>query len=312
MKGVMFTAKGVTRIIAEPMPVCGPDQMLLETLYSGISNGTERSFLVGGPYGGNKWPNRIGYLNVSRVVEKGSNVHSYDVGAILYSGTFPGHVQYHLAKEHDLIAELPPGLDSKAATMLGIAGVSYFNAKRVEVKSGDRVLITGGGAIGLMAVQAVKSMGAWATVISATPRRRERAAAMGADAVCDSPKNSDGLTAGGPYSVLLECAGMPLDSFMEPGKSLLDRFARVALVAGRLRVDYPFLWASMLRLSFHQSTHFDQATLDTVTTLAAKGALDLGTLVNDVVPIDDAVRVYDALRDDPMSAGGTVFDWTGL
>jgi len=46
-----------------------------------------------------------------------------------------------------------------------------------------------------------------------------------------------------------------------------------------------------------------------VTALAADGALDLTGLVRDIVPIDDAVRVYDTLRDDPMSLGGTVFDW---
>ncbi|MDA0334682.1 MAG: hypothetical protein O2782_05925 [bacterium] len=26
--------------------------------------------------------------------------------------------------------------------------------------------------------------------------------------------------------------------------------------------------------------------------------------------IDAAVRIYDCLRDDPMSLGGTVFDWS--
>ena len=90
---------------------------------------------------------------------------------------------------------------------------------------------------------------------------------------------------------------------------LLARFARVALVAGRIRVGYPFLRASILRLSFLQSTHFDQAALEAVTDLAADGTLDLDTLVDDVVSIDEAVRVYDTLRDDPMSLGGTVFDW---
>ena len=58
MKGVMFTAQGVTEIIDEPEPECGEDEVLLQTLYSGVSNGTERSFLTGGAYGGQKWPKR--------------------------------------------------------------------------------------------------------------------------------------------------------------------------------------------------------------------------------------------------------------
>ena len=74
MKGIMFTAKGRTEIIDEEMPVCADNTVLLRTLYSGLSNGTERSFLVGGSYGSGKWPQRIGYQHVAEVVECGSNV----------------------------------------------------------------------------------------------------------------------------------------------------------------------------------------------------------------------------------------------
>ncbi|MBT4501447.1 MAG: zinc-binding dehydrogenase [Gemmatimonadetes bacterium] len=310
MKGVMFTAKGITELIDEPKPECGEDEVLLKTLFSGLSNGTERSFLTGGAYGGQKWPNRIGYLNVSEVVEKGDGVTVFDLGDVVYTGTSPGHVEYHAAKESDLIVRVPPELDLPAATMLGIAGVSHFNAARVGVEEGDEVLVTGSGGIGLMAMQAAGNMGARVTLAARTEHRRELGVEMGADAVFDPEGEADALRENGPYSVLLECAGIPLDSVMEPENRLLDRFARVALVAGRFRVDYHFLWASVLRLSFFQSTHFDQPTLEQVTVWAAKGKLDLPVLIKDVVPIEDAVEVYDRLRDDPMLLGGTVFDWS--
>lgn len=310
MKGVMFTAKGVTEIIDEPEPVCGDDEILLKMLYSGISNGTERSFLMGGPYGGQKWPNRIAYLNVSEVVEKGRDVTQYALGDVVYTGTNPGHVSYYTAKEDDLVIKVPSNLNRQAATMLGIAGVSYFNTKRVETCEGDHVLVTGSGGIGLMALQSAKSLGARVTLASRTAHRRELGVKMGADAVFDPKKEMDALRENGPYSVLLECAGVALDTLMEPRKALLVRFARAALLAGRVRVDYTFLWASMLRVTFYQSTHFDQDTLNIVASLAADGTVDLGALIKDVVPIDDAVKIYDTLRDDPMSLGGTVFDWT--
>lgn len=310
MKGVMFTAKGVAEIIDEPEPTCGEDEVLLKTLYSGLSNGTERSLLVGGPYGGQKWPNRIGYLNVSEVVEKGDNVTAYGPGDVVYTGTFPGHVAYHKARESDLIIKVPQGLDPKAATMLGIAGVAHFNAARVGVGTDDHVLVTGSGGIGLMAIQVAKVLGARVTLASRTAERRELGIRMGADTAFEPDEEADALRENGPYSVLLECAGVPLDPLLEPPKPLLARFARAALVAGRFRVDYDFLRASMLRVTFYQSTHFDQPTLQKVTELAEKGTLTPGALVRDVVPIDDAVRIYDTLRDDPMSLGGTVFEWS--
>jgi len=311
MKGVMFTAKGVTELIDEPKPGGGGDEILLKTLFSGLSNGTERSFLTGGAYGGQKWPNRIGYLNVSEVVGKGDEIAAYDLGDVVYTGTAPGHVEYHTAKESDLIVKVPSGLYFTAATMLGIAGVSHFNAARVGIGKGDEVLVTGSGGIGLMAVQAAKSMGARVTLVSRTAHRRELGIEMGADAAFDPDHEADGLRENGPYSVLLECAGAPLDPLMEPGKGLLAPFARVALIAGRFRVDYHFLWASLLRISFCQSTHFDQSTLEQVTRLVAAETLNLPALIRDVVPIENAVEIYDRLRDDPMFLGGTVFDWSG-
>lgn len=95
MIGIMFTAKGKTDLIDEPKPVCGDHEVLLKTLFSGLSNGTERSFLTGGAYGGQKWPNRIGYLTVSEVVEKGNGITKFDLGDVVYTGTFSGHVAYH-------------------------------------------------------------------------------------------------------------------------------------------------------------------------------------------------------------------------
>ena len=44
MKGIMFTAKGVTEIIDEPRPECGEDEVLLKTLFSGVSNGDGAEF----------------------------------------------------------------------------------------------------------------------------------------------------------------------------------------------------------------------------------------------------------------------------
>jgi len=308
MKGIMFTSKGVTEIINEPDPECGEDELLLKTLYSGISNGTERSFLTGGAYGGQKWPNRIGYLTVSEVLELGSGITNYAKGDVVYTGTFSGHVATHTAKESDLIVKVPSTLDPKAATMLGIAGVSYFNATGVGVSEEDRVLVTGSGGIGLMTLQSAKSMGAHVTLASRTAHRRELGSRMGADAAFEPDEAI--LRDCGPYSVLLECAGAEIDPLIEPKKELLSRFSRVALIAGRFRVDYNFLWASRLRVSFTQSSHFDQPTLEKVTDLATEGILDLGALIQKVVPIGNAVKTYNTLRDNPMPIGGIVFDWS--
>lgn len=72
MKGIWFTGKGIAAFIEEEKPVCSESTALLKTLYSGLSNGTERNKLMGGNYGSGSWPDRIGYQHVSEVIEVGS------------------------------------------------------------------------------------------------------------------------------------------------------------------------------------------------------------------------------------------------
>jgi len=103
MKGIWFTAKGKTEFLEEPEPKCMADTVLLKTLYSGLSNGTERNKLMGGNYSKGSWPDRIAYQHVSEVIECGENISRFQVGDIVFTATYPGHVPYHLVKETDLI-----------------------------------------------------------------------------------------------------------------------------------------------------------------------------------------------------------------
>ena len=123
MKGVMFVEKGKAAIIAEDMPVCKPDTMLCKVLYSGVSNGTERSFLMDGNYGaGWPFPKRIAYQHVSEVIEVGSQIACFQVGDVVFSATYPGHVEYHLLKESDLVIKLPQGFDLEQVVRLAHRG----------------------------------------------------------------------------------------------------------------------------------------------------------------------------------------------
>jgi threonine dehydrogenase-like Zn-dependent dehydrogenase len=62
-------------------------------------------------------------------------------------------------------------------------------------------------------------------------------------------------------------------------------------------------------ITIKQNSHFSREDLEILTTLVADGTVRIGPLVQDVVPVTEADRIYRALRDEPSTLFGTVFVW---
>ena len=316
MKGIWFTALGRSEFCDEPTPDCQPGTVLVRTLYSGLSNGTERNKLMGGNYHSGKYPDRIGYQHVSEVIEVGDQITRFAVGDRLFSATFPGHVPYFLLREDNLVVKLPDGFDPHAACLLGVASVSMHDARLARVDVGDKVLVFGGGLIGLCALQAARVLGAEVALVDRHEDRLELARGLGANHVIDNTDDRGWpvLAELAPFDVLLECSGGDvLDRILgpAPNRGLMSRPSRAVFVAGRQSVTIDFNKAFACRLECHFTAHFVQDDLEQVLRLAGDGRLQLAPLIREVVPIADAIRIYDTLRDDKSALLGTVFDWTG-
>ncbi|MBT3268368.1 zinc-binding dehydrogenase [Candidatus Poribacteria bacterium] len=316
MKGVMFVEQGQAEIIEEPAPACRDDAMLLRCLYSGVSNGTERSFLVGGNYGaGSPWPKRLSYQHVSEVVECGRGITRYQPGDTVFSSTFPGHVEYLVVKESDLVVRLPDAMDRIEATMLGVASVAYHDARVGRVTDGDRALVIGDGLIGQFAAQAARLMGAHVTLSGHHEDRLGIARELGADVVIDSTSDAGeaAIDAGAPYAVILECSGGDVLGRIlgSEGKGpLVGRRsrARLVMVAGRHDVLYDFNAAGAAEIEVLHTNHFDQEELEAVLGHVSRGSIRVRPLIRDVVPFEDAPRIFDTMRDHPRQLLGTVFE----
>lgn len=324
MKGISFTAKGTAEFVEEETPTCEPGTALMRTLYSGLSNGTERNKLTGGNYHSGTYPDRIGYQHVSEVVEVGSGFTRFQPADIVFSAMFPGHGPFHLLREGDLAVRLAPAGRTEepdpewlqAACLMGVASVSMHDARLARVSGGDRVLVFGAGLIGLFAVQAAHLLGAEVVVVDRHPDRLRLSREVGADVALDNTNEAawSQLTELAPFDVCLECSGGDvLERIIgrAPKAGLLARPSRLVFVAGRFEASVPFNRAAQCRLECHFTGHFDQGDLDQVLRLARTERLKLRPLVRNVVPIREAVRIYDTLRDDKSKLLGTIFDWTG-
>jgi L-iditol 2-dehydrogenase len=115
-----------------------------------------------------------------------------------------------LVTVHEQFAHpVPETLSDDAAALLEPLSVGLWACRKGEVAAGTRVLVTGAGPVGLVAMQAALALGAASvTVTDVNPHRLALARELGATDTLDvsaSPVSSSGLT----VDVLLECSGHP-------------------------------------------------------------------------------------------------------
>jgi len=289
----------------------GPGQfeVLTQTVYSGVTNGTERNDLVGGNYAhkDEELPSGWGYQNVGRVIEVGQGVKSLKIGDILYMSQ--DHIEYCVEKEDGLHIKLPPEVEPKHAALFGMSSVAMRSCRNANIGMGSRFLIVGAGFIGQMAAQIANTMGTRVTICDIDDSRLKIARKIGAveEALDVSGDNWGRLIKDRAYDSVLDVAGVKgmEDKLISAAK---DR-GTVLFIAGRFKVEYTFNNAQFHEINIKQNSHFSNDDLANVCRLTAREILLLEPLIQDVVPVADAKRIYDTLRDTPNKLFGTVFNW---
>lgn len=320
---IQFPEEGRACLESGPVPEVRPGQILCRTIYSGISNGTERNHLTGGNYG-RRFPAGIGYQKVAEVAAVGEGVERYRVGDRVFSGAVGKHCAWfvedagHPDGERHLVIHLQPTLRPTEAALLGVGGVAMHNVRRARVGSGERVLVIGAGLIGLFAAQCAAAAGAHVTIANRSAGRLEVARELGAHATVElsSGEKWADLRRQGPFDVVFETTGGDvLDQIIGrsdgPPRGLVRHGGRLALVGGRFEVSFESNSAQFQSLQILLSAHFRREDLLELVRLVEAGRVQIGPLVRDVVPVEQAEAIYTRLYREAGSLLGTVLDWTG-
>lgn len=286
-----------------------PGEFRTQTVYSGVTNGTERNDLVGGNYAtpDERLPSGWGYQNIGRVTEVGAQVQTVRVGDLLYLSA--DHMEFVATPEDGLYVKLPDTIDLNHAALFGMGSVAMRTCRNADLRMGEQVLIVGAGCIGQFAAQIANEMGARATVCDIDAARLEVAREIGAaeEIVDVSGTGWDDSISNGEYDAVFDFAGVV--GMEDRLLSAAREGGRVLFIAGREQVSYTFNLVQWHELTIKQNSHFDRNDLENLCRLVERGLVTIAPLIREVVPVTEAQRIYDVLRDSPNKLLGTVFVW---
>ncbi len=175
-----------------PQPEIGDRDMLVQVVAAGVDRGALH-LMTGSPYlmrlgTGLRAPKQVvpGVSFAGRIEAVGKDVSRFVPGDEVYGAAKGAFAEYVAASEKK-VASKPASLTFEQAAVLPYAAFAALQAVRDHghVDAGDHVLIVGAsGAVGSIAVQVAKALGAEVTGVCGT-RSRDLTLSLGADRVVD-------------------------------------------------------------------------------------------------------------------------------
>ncbi len=190
------------------------------------------------------------------------------------------------------VVELPAGVDGRDACLVEPLAVALHTVHRVDPEPGARVLVVGGGAIGLACVAVLHDLGHPVAVVARHEHQRRAAEALGA-----GPDDGDGW--GGEADVVIEAAGTQsaLDLAIErirPGGAVGLAATYASGVALGIEVS---LKEVNLVPAFTYGRHDGRREFDGAAAVLARSPELAGVLITHRFPLADAAEAFRVASD---------------
>ena len=330
---VVFVEPRRMEIREMELPEPGPTQIGIRTVFSGVSQGTERWALTG-RY--NHWDEDVpanypcspGYQAAGIVDVVGAEVDRFAVGDHAFTmGThfedpdhkYPGPCQAshsgYLVVDQAEAWKVAAEVDLAGASLFHMAGVSRSGVRITRIKQGDLVAIIGLGMIGQMSAQAARRAGARVIATDLIGARCEAAAAHSADRVVDGSTGSleDAVREEAPdgADVVVDTTGIP---------AMYDRCRDLIRHEGTIMMQGYYV--EPIVIEFHP-THLTRATVtfpcgwddefnDELADDMATGRIAIDPLITHRLSYRDAAEAYDLVIEHPERSLGMVLDWADV
>lgn len=325
MRALLLTGKQTLSLKNVELPELKSNEMLIKVAACGVC-GTDIHLYNGEEgAGSSKLPLIMGHEFAGTVVELGSKISKFKIGdrvtidPNVYCGQcfqcqrgnghfcvnaeaygvsmYGGFAEYCIASEKAAY-KIPDNLSLMHAALVEPIACCLHGVDRANIKIGNSVVIIGMGSIGQLVLQLVKSAGA-ANIIAVEPQpsKREKAIKLGATIAID-PLSQDVkqvISELGMASIdsVIECVGRA--NTMEMAIDVASRGATVVLFG--LTAPNTEIRVKPLEQIFRKeltitSSYVNPLVTERVIHLLASGRIDLDSVITDVIPLDEAVKIF--------------------
>jgi predicted dehydrogenase len=352
---------GATEVADVPCPAAGPRHLLVRTSTTLVSAGTERMLVEFGKAGwlakARQQPDKVrlalekiktdglaptleaifrkldqplplGYCNVGRVLEAGSQVHGFAVGDRVVSNGRHAEV---VAVPANLCAKVPAGVSDEAAAFTVLGAIALQGIRLAAPTLGETVVVMGLGLVGLLTVQLLLANGCRVIGIDVDAARLELARSFGAEVIplaagADPVAAAERLTGGRGVDAVLIAASTSSSDPVHQAARMSRKRGRIVLVgvtglelsrADFYEKELSFQVSCSYGPGRHDPTYEEQGVdypigfvrwteqrnFEAVLDMLAAGRLDVRPLISHRFAIDRAAEAYDLITGGGPSLG---------
>ena len=336
-KQIVFTGKNRAELLDVESQSLGDNQVRVKTVYSTISNGTEKANITGetaisviSKSDVATFPRVLGYSTSGVVVEKGASVKSLEIGDRV-AMCWTTHRNYNVVDEKKAVKIEGENVSFEEASVAHIATFPLAAIRKTKLEIGESLMVMGLGILGLLAVQLANAAGA-VPVIAVDPvkERREMALKFGADYAFDPfedgfvEKVKDVTNGGVNTAIEVTGQGAGLNETLD----CMAKFGRVALLGCTRNSDFT--------VDYYRKVHGPGITLigahtmarpsevsypgyfttaddiKTVLKLCANNRINIKEMIGETHSPEDCAEVYERLINDKNFPTVVQFDWEKL
>jgi 3-hydroxyethyl bacteriochlorophyllide a dehydrogenase len=291
----------------------GPNDVVVKTVYTSISAGTERMLLAGQmPHPMLSLPVVPGYETVGQIVEVGQHVSAdwigrwvYVGGALCYQGinaAWGGQSALLFTDVSRVIAL--DGIEPSHGVLLALAATALHGVDLINLQPGDRLLILGQGPVGQIAARIARRRGAWVAVADRVTSRLARSVG---DQIINVETQPLTEALREPVSAIIEATGSM--SALSGALPLLANKGTILLLGYYPTLQLPYMPLFLKEARLLTAKEWAPGDLMRCRNLIAGGDLDVSSLITHHFSIEEVTVAYAVALDDPNCLK-LVFEWS--